>query len=91
MREEDTGAEQIPASERSMGVARPSGFLAERSLGSGRRRLADRNSDCSSGSKQVVAIPLKPRSAFWVSPAFDRTGQPFDRRRFLPYQVAGTG
>lgn len=78
--------------ERSMGVTRLPALLAERSLGSGRRRLADRDtSDCSSGSWQVVAIPSNPRSARWVSPACDRTSQPFDQRRFLPYQAAGAG
>ena len=34
----------------------PPALLAERSLGSGRRRLADRDSaDCSAGSRQVAA------------------------------------
>lgn len=55
-------AEQIPASERSTGVARPPALLAERSLGTGRRRRADRDtSDCTSGSWQVVASPSSPR------------------------------
>lgn len=68
----------------------PPALLAERSLGSGRRRLADRDSaDCSSGSWQVAASPSSPRSVCWVSPACDRTSHPFAGDAFLPYQGPG--
>ena len=66
-------------------------LLAERSLGSGRRRLADRDSaDCSLGSRQVAASQSiePPTGSLGFSYAW-QDEPPLCRRSSLPYQSPG--
>lgn len=74
------------------GVARPPALLAERSLGTGRRRIADRDtSDCTSGSWQVVASPSSPRLLAGFLLRVTGPDTPLPGVAFSPTQVSGAG